>query len=77
MAKCPLYDKSEEENKCFLRRVSDKKFYRGAKLWRFTTSWRSAAVLRLYSWKFMFDGGSNYLANSTDEFEFVFLNDLE
>lgn len=75
MAKCPLYDKSEERNKCFLRRVSDKKFYRGAKLWRFTASWRKAAVLHLYFWKFMFESG--YLRDSTDEFEFVFLNDLE
>ena len=75
MANCPNYSESDRENKCFLRRVSDKKFYRGAKFWRFATSWRRAAILHLYFWKFMFECG--YLRNSTDEFEFVFLNDLE
>jgi len=35
---------------CFLRRKSDGKFYRGARFWKWTRSWRHAAVLDKSFW---------------------------
>lgn len=34
----------------FLRRKTDGKFYRGAKFWKWTKSWRRAALLPEYFW---------------------------
>lgn len=37
--------------KCFLRRKSDGRFYRGARFWRWCRSWRHAAFLEKSFWK--------------------------
>jgi len=37
--------------KMFLQRTKDKKFYRGAKIWKWCKSWRNAACLEEYFWK--------------------------
>ena len=76
MADCPKFNESERDKNCFLRRISDKKFYRGAIFWRFTNSWRRAAVLPVSTWRGMFNL-VEFLRNSTDEFEFVYLDDVE
>ena len=70
----PYYNCASHD-KCFLRRVKDKKFYRGAKFWRFTNTWRNAAVLPIWSWQNKFE--MRFLNDYADEFEFVFLNDVE
>lgn len=74
MATLPKYEESQFNDNCFMRRKSDKKFYRGAKYWKYTKSWRRAALLPIHFWKFLFEGR---LLHDKDEFEFVFLNDIE
>lgn len=64
-------------DKCFLRRVRDGKYYRGAKFWRHCSSWRSGSLQSVQSWLFMFNFYQSYLRETLDEYEFVFLNSLE
>ncbi len=57
--------------KKFLRRKSDGKFYRGARLWKWCRSWRNAAVLPELFWK-------EFLARKINcEYELVSIEEID
>jgi|WetSurMetagenome_2_1015567.scaffolds.fasta_scaffold63160_5 hypothetical protein len=57
--------------KMFLRRRSDGKFYRGAKLWKWCKSWRHAAVLQHNFWN------GFVTPNIEDQYDLLTLDDIE
>ena len=58
----------------FLRRKSDGRFYRGARLWRWCRSWRNATIFDVCFWRTMLFIG--HIKGDATEFEFVTLNDV-
>lgn len=59
------------EANAFLRRTRDGKFYRGARWWRWSKSWRRGAVLPVGWWR------TWIIPTMPDEqVEFVFLNQI-
>lgn len=58
-------------HKMFLRRRSDGKFYRGARLWRWCRSWRYAAVLQEKFWR------GFVTPNIRDQYDLVTLDEIE
>lgn len=56
-----------------------KLFYRGARFWRWTKSWRQASVLSVSFWQnaaFEFNPLRTMVRNNPEDFEFKTLNDL-
>jgi hypothetical protein len=64
------------EDYVFLFRIKDKKFYRGAKLFFWTSSWRRAALLSKSDWKFILKNHYK-IKDATERYAFVDLNILK
>jgi hypothetical protein len=71
--------KYKNDDNVFLFNKKTNLFYRGAKFWRWTKSWRQAAVLNVGFWQnaaFEFNPLRTMIKNNPEHFEFQTLNDL-
>lgn len=68
---------SNEEN-VMLYDLLTNRFYRGAKLWRWTRSWRQAAVMPVCCWKIHLACHplKSLVESKSEDFVFVTLNDI-
>lgn len=71
--------KYQNDDRVFLFNKNTNLFYRGARFWRWTKSWRRASVLRVSMWQsgvFEFNPLKTMVRNNPEYFEFKTLNDL-
>lgn len=71
--------KYQRDDNVFLLNRKTNLFYRGAKLWRWTKSWRQAAVLPVVYWQtaeFEFNPLRTMIRKNPNDFEFLSLNNL-
>ena len=71
--------KYQPDDNVFLFNKKTNLFYRGAKFWRWTKSWRQASVLSVRFWQsgiFEFNPLRTMVKNNPEYFEFKTLNDL-
>lgn len=71
--------KYKNDDNVFLFNKKTNLFYRGARFWRWTKSWRQASVLPVLFWQtavFEFNPLRTMVRNNPEQFEFKTLNDL-